>query len=341
MSKPARQLQSIALNQIKPGNNDRQHFDHDALVELAESIHEQGLIEPVALWHRPNSDGEPYQIMAGERRWRAHLLIDRYVGDGDWPVSDRVIAGHIEAIVYEGVSAEEADDIMLIENDQREDLSVMERARAYQKRIDAHGYSVAEMARRYGKSPAYISTALTMLKLCPEAQKLLDKGNLQLQFAQKLTELNHDFQRNVINWLAKQTYVPTMPYFSKFVEGQKLKQGEQSLFDMRDVLCATAVEVAENPDIRVSDTLPAIDELPPLPVTRGKPGKIIDAYITSLLAAEEYAAAAVIIDLWRKLMKCNKLQVPPWESTVLPTLERCRDDVVAAARTIPAEPAPA
>lgn len=310
----------IALAAIRPGANDRKHFNEAALDELAHSICDLGLNQPITV--RPLATpaaGVLFEIVAGERRWRAHVLLTERIRSGDWPASQRVRPGYIRAIIAD-VSAEDASVMMLVENLQRVDLNPLEEANAYKKRIDQFDWTVAQIARVARVSPAHVSARLQLLTLCPEAQALLLGEQLQLQFAQELNQLDHAHQRAVIKWLAEQTYVPTMSYFRQFVAGQVQLQDQTTLFDMRELLCEAAVRVAEDPNLRVSDMLPAAHRLPPLPATRGNPGEMTDAYIATLLEAGHTTAALVLLDYWRKMMKCNKLQIKPWESRVLPLL---------------------
>lgn len=142
-------LTVVPLSAVEPNpDQPRKHFADDKLTELAASIRERGLLQPVVL--RRHGDG--YQLLAGERRYRAAQLagLDR-----------------LPAIVREGGDALE---IALIENVQREDLSPLEEAEALAALIGRHAYSHREVANLLGKSRPYVSNTLSLNRL-PEAVK--------------------------------------------------------------------------------------------------------------------------------------------------------------------------
>ena len=116
-------LTAIPIDSIRRGDNDRQAFDQVALEELSESIRAHGLVQPITI--RPMPDGH-YQIVAGERRWRACKLLTWH---------------EIPAIVRD-LDDEAASAIMLAENIGRKDLNPIEEANAYHRRMDQFGWSV-------------------------------------------------------------------------------------------------------------------------------------------------------------------------------------------------------
>lgn len=126
----------------------RRHFDEDALRQLADSIDKQGLLQPILIRARPDQRGE-YEIVAGERRWRAHGLLGRPT---------------IHAIVTTG----QADEIALVENLQRVDLSPLEEAAGIQALIDRHHYTQEAAAGALGWSRTQVNRVLKLLSL-PEA----------------------------------------------------------------------------------------------------------------------------------------------------------------------------
>ncbi|MEI8132609.1 MAG: ParB/RepB/Spo0J family partition protein, partial [Leptolinea sp.] len=162
------EIKLIRRELIKAGDNDRTVFDQKALKELAESIRQDGLAQPITV--RPILDGEKrYEIVAGERRFRACTLLEME---------------EIPAIVRE-LSDDQAASIMLLENLQRVDLNPMEEARAYQKRMQA-GWTPKELTEQTKIAPNRIASRLGLLKLIPAAQKLVADGQLPLKFAQLL-----------------------------------------------------------------------------------------------------------------------------------------------------------
>jgi ParB family chromosome partitioning protein len=136
----------------------RQHFDKERLEELAHSIREHGLLEPLVVRRR----GEEYELIAGERRWRAAQR-----------------AGLREVlVVVRDVSAKDAFELALIENIQREDLNPVEFAEAMQRLIDEHGYTQETLADRVGKDRSTVANALRLLKLPEKIRRLVVTGEL-------------------------------------------------------------------------------------------------------------------------------------------------------------------
>lgn len=128
----------------------RQRFENDGLDDLAGSIREHGLIEPLVVRRREGTD--QFEIVAGERRWRA---------------AQRAGLREVTVVVRD-VSARDAYELALIENVQREDLDAIEFAEALQRLIEEHGYTQERLAERVGKDRSTITNALRLLKL-PEA----------------------------------------------------------------------------------------------------------------------------------------------------------------------------
>jgi ParB family chromosome partitioning protein len=144
----------------------RQHFDKDKLEELAQSIREHGIIEPLVVRKR----GEEYELIAGERRWRAAQR-----------------AGLREVlVVVRDVSAKNAFELALIENIQREDLNAIEFAEALQRLIDELGYTQETIADRMGKDRSTVANALRLLKLPDRVRRLVVTGELSEGHARAL-----------------------------------------------------------------------------------------------------------------------------------------------------------
>jgi ParB family transcriptional regulator, chromosome partitioning protein len=144
----------------------RQHFDNAKLDELTQSIKEHGLIEPLVVRKR----GEEYELIAGERRWRAAQR-----------------AGLREVlVVVRDVSAKNAFELALIENIQREDLNAIEFAEALSRLIEEHGYTQETIADRMGKDRSTVANALRLLKLPDRVRRLVVKGELSEGHARAL-----------------------------------------------------------------------------------------------------------------------------------------------------------
>jgi ParB family transcriptional regulator, chromosome partitioning protein len=166
------QLREIDTDRIIPNSHQpRKNFDEDALNELANSIREHGIVQPIVV--RPLEDGF-FQLIAGERRWRA---------------SQRAGLARLPAVVR--VAAENsALELALIENLQREDLNPMEEAQAYERLITDFGLTQEEVARRVGKNRATIANMLRLLRLPPEVQQWLRENRLTTGHAKALLSLS-------------------------------------------------------------------------------------------------------------------------------------------------------
>ena len=158
----------------------RKHFDEEALQELADSIAEHGIIQPLTV--RKLSSGY-YQIIAGERRWRAARL----AGLQEVPV-----------IVMEA-DDRKAAELAMIENLQREDLNPMEEAAGFQSLIETYHMTQEEAARQVGKSRSAVTNALRLLGLTPSVRKLVEDGRLSAGHARALVPLSPALQESAAN----------------------------------------------------------------------------------------------------------------------------------------------
>ena len=178
-------VQNLPISKIEPREGQpRTVFDEEALSELAESIREYGLLMPVTV---RKLDSGYYQLIAGERRWRA----SRMAGLAEIPA--RVI---------------EADDrlateLALVENLQREDLNPVEEAQGYRTLMEDYGLTQEEAAQRVGKSRPAVANALRLLSLAPEVLQFVEQGLLSAGHARALVpvrpeELQIDAARQVM-----------------------------------------------------------------------------------------------------------------------------------------------
>lgn len=149
----------------------RTRFDEIALAELSESIKASGVIQPVMV--RPQPNGR-FQLIAGERRWMA----SQKVGKKTIPAISKT------------VSNEQAMEITIIENLQREDLNAMEQARAYDRLGKEFGLTQEQMAQRTGKDRSSVSNFLRLLKLPPEVQQMVESDKLSFGHAKALMALD-------------------------------------------------------------------------------------------------------------------------------------------------------
>ena len=170
-NEPEAELQTLPITKVEPRlEQPRGVFDETALRELADSIAQYGLIQPITV---RRLDSGYYQIIAGERRWRA----SRLAGLSEVPV-------HII----------EADDrraatLALVENLQREDLNPMEEARGYKALIEEYGLTQEDTARSVGKSRPAVANAMRLLTLSPAVAELVEKGQLSAGHARALVPI--------------------------------------------------------------------------------------------------------------------------------------------------------
>ncbi len=164
-------MQSIAIDRIRPGKyQPRTRMDEAALAELADSIREQGIVQPILV--RP-VDGGRFEIVAGERRWRA---------------AQRAGLKDVPALV-KNVPDNAALALGLIENIQREDLNPLEEAQGLQRLIDEFGLTHDAAAKAVGRSRSAVTNLLRLLQLAPPAQEYLMGGDLEMGHARALLGL--------------------------------------------------------------------------------------------------------------------------------------------------------
>ena len=169
---------SLPISQVEScSSQPRKHFDEASLAELAASIQEHGIIQPLTV--RKLASGY-YQIIAGERRWRAARL----AGLSEVPV-----------IVIEA-DDRKAAELAMIENLQREDLNPMEEAAGFQSLIETYHMTQEEAATRVGKSRSAVTNALRLLSLTPSVRKLVEEGKLSAGHARALLPLSPAVQES-------------------------------------------------------------------------------------------------------------------------------------------------
>lgn len=168
---------TLNLNDIEPNRDQpRKDFDETALSELADSIAQHGLIQPIVV--KPNLDGR-YSIIAGERRWRA----SRMAGLTEVPV------------VIKEADEQTLMEIALIENLQREDLNAVEEALGYRSLIDTYGLTQEEVAKKMGKSRSAVTNALRLLALNDNELEALRRGSISAGHARALLSCDDEATR--------------------------------------------------------------------------------------------------------------------------------------------------
>ena len=157
----------VPINKVEPNKEQpRKHFNEDALLELSESIKQMGIIQPIVVQDRNSY----YEIIAGERRWRAAKL----AGLNEVPVMIRKY------------NENEVVEIALIENIQRDNLNPIEEAMAYKRLMEEFQLKQDEVAGKVSKSRAAITNSLRLLKLDPRVQKMLEEEMISTGHARAL-----------------------------------------------------------------------------------------------------------------------------------------------------------
>ena len=179
----AGQLSTLPVDLLQRGSNQpRTDFDKEALQELAESIRAQGVLQPVMV--RPLDDSGKYEIIAGERRWRAAQLAGLH---------------EIPAVVRE-LDDQTAMCIALIENIQREDLNPLEQARGLARLAQEFDMTHDDIAGSVGRSRSAVTNMLRLLELCDDVKRLLETRQLEMGHARALLTLSEQQQK----WAAQQ-----------------------------------------------------------------------------------------------------------------------------------------
>jgi ParB family chromosome partitioning protein len=163
-------LRTIPVEQLRPGKfQPRRVFDADAINDLVESVREKGILQPILV--RPHPDGSgAFEIIAGERRWRAA----------------QAAALHSMPAIVRELSDREALEVGLIENLQRQDLSPLEEAEGYQRLMEDFSHTQEELAKTVGKSRSHVANMMRLLALPPMVKTMLDQGDLTAGHARAL-----------------------------------------------------------------------------------------------------------------------------------------------------------
>ena len=212
----------LPISQIETyADQPRKHFDEDTLHDLADSIREHGILQPLTV--RKLSSGY-YQIIAGERRWRAARLAGLQ---------------QVPAIVIEA-DDRKMTELALIENLQREDLNPVEEAEGYKRLMDNYNMTQEEVAVRVGKSRSAVANSLRLLGLCAEVRKLLEDGSLSSGHARALLTLGADAQKKASAAVVEQglNVRQTESLVKKLAARKKSRSPEAALSDSYGKLAA-------------------------------------------------------------------------------------------------------
>lgn len=165
----AEDQRAVPLSSLKASRfNPRRDFSNEQLDELAASIRERGLVQPLVV--RPLGGGDRYEIVAGERRWRAAQRANL----------------HEVPVIVRALSDKEAIEIAIIENVQREDLNAIEEGEGYHALMKGHDYTQEDLAKVMGKSRSHLANTLRLLKLPKSVQSLVRQGELSAGHARAL-----------------------------------------------------------------------------------------------------------------------------------------------------------
>lgn len=170
---PGRNPRSLPIELLRPGQyQPRRHFDEEAIRNLVESVRERGVLQPLLVRPLPGTDAgaQTYEIIAGERRWRAAQL-----------------AGlHEVPVVVRSLTDREALEVALIENIQRQDLTPLEEAEGYQRLMGEFAHTQEDLARAVGKSRSHVANMLRLLGLPDAVKALVQDGSLSMGHARAL-----------------------------------------------------------------------------------------------------------------------------------------------------------
>jgi ParB family transcriptional regulator, chromosome partitioning protein len=166
----ARSPHSVAIDAVHPGRfQPRRQFPEETLEALAQSIRENGILQPLVVRRHPDKPGA-WEIVAGERRWRA---------------AQRVRLHEVPVVVRE-LGDRAALEVALVENVQRQDLGPLEEAEGYRRLIEEFGHSQDALARQIGKSRSHVANTLRLLGLPPAVKRQLEEGALTAGHARAL-----------------------------------------------------------------------------------------------------------------------------------------------------------
>lgn len=235
-----KQIQDLPLARIHPNRFQPRHaFSSESINELAQTLREEGLLQPIIV----REDGEEYEIIAGERRFRAAQSLG-------WE--------KIPAIVN-NLSDQQTASLALIENLQREDLNPIDEAAAYENLMELNSLTQAQLAKDIGKSQSYVANKLRLLKLDPQIQEALASGAITARHGRALLALSSDQQKQALEQILsdKLNVKQTEELVAKLLEGPAKPKEKRKVFrmshDMRVQIntIKEAVKLAKQSGIKV------------------------------------------------------------------------------------------
>ncbi|MCU0466172.1 MAG: ParB/RepB/Spo0J family partition protein, partial [Anaerolineae bacterium] len=265
-------IQEIPVNLIRAGDNDRKFFDENKLRDLATNIQKNGLAQPITI--RPMDGGAWYEIVAGERRFRA--------------VSQILQLPTIRAIVRD-LSDEEASTIMLLENLARENLDPIAEAKGLDVRMKKFGWTEEQAAQAAGMSVERVRNRVALLVLPDDIQHFVKIGSFPLGHAACILDLDKDRQRIAVRAFNSAKSMP-LSRFQELVAGLRedmLAENQMSLFDL-EAMVISAVEDSNQFALRGKKArtgAPVRKDLPKVKLgATDSVGDIFDRYVRDLQA---------------------------------------------------------
>jgi ParB family chromosome partitioning protein len=281
----------IHVSQIVPGDNDRTVFDRAGLIELAESIREHGLAQPITV--RPLGAGI-FQIVAGERRFKA--------------MSEILGSGEVPCIVRE-LDDQEASAIMLAENLGRKDLDPVDEALAYKKRMDDFGWTGPDIARRCGVSPDRVRKRLALCQVRGDILFHVRRGSFPVGHAEIIAVLDVNRQMMAARPIIDGQTI-NLRQFRSLVDRLYAEQTQVIMFEAP--LFGGPLQQVEVHAQKISlADIPVADDLPDLTMgIENHTWAIVYDYVEKLIGAGMYREARVVGKVLQYLVKTHSVRLP-------------------------------
>ena len=305
---------SLPISQVETcSSQPRKRFDDESLQELADSISQHGIIQPLTV--RKLSSGY-YQIIAGERRWRAARL----AGLQEVPV-----------IVIEA-DDRKAAELAMIENLQREDLNPMEEAAGFQSLIESYHMTQEEAAQRVGKSRSAVTNALRLLGLTPSVRKLVEEGKLSAGHARALVPLSPSLQESAASAGSyKDADGKEQPLLKAERTGLVGQAELQKILGISDEMAASLMKAPANSPVdtalEAGDRYLVVRVLTSEPSTTPSLDQARDRVMKALVAEKSLQAAMEKATAIRKAMTDGKL--PAEDAARVQSADLTRDGALA------------
>ncbi|MQY11425.1 Nucleoid occlusion protein [Streptomyces sp. RB5] len=264
---------TLKMRQIRRNpNQPREHFNEEALAELAGSIKEHGLLQPIVV--RKLAEGG-YELVAGERRFRANELA------GNITIETKILLPEGDSEISDMESFKKA----MAENLTREDMLPLEEARGFKKVLDADGDAdVAGVAKTFSKSVQYVNQRLALLNLRPEIQAAVDLGHIGTQAAVQIAALSRDNQRAVFeDWKKGDKSDNQLVHIAYAMRKQEKEAQQDSMVEIKEMAPEEKAELARaqaktKSDLdeieRMCELLDTISKADPMELARALDGQV-------------------------------------------------------------------